>query len=30
MPSHKADERHQEKRGRSAAERDEFLKAAWR
>src|SRR5215216_5314298 len=30
MPSHKADERHQEKRGRSAAEREEFLRAAWR
>jgi transposase len=30
MPSHKADELHQEKRGRSAAERDEFLRAAWR
>jgi transposase len=30
MPSHKADERNQEKRGRFAAERDEFLRAAWR
>jgi transposase len=30
VPSHKADELHQEKRGRSAAERDEFLRAAWR
>jgi len=30
VPSHKADERNQEKRGRSATERDEFLRAAWR
>jgi hypothetical protein len=30
VPSHKADERNQEKRGRSAAEREEFLRAAWR
>jgi transposase len=30
VPSHKADELHQEKRGRSAAERHEFLRAAWR
>jgi hypothetical protein len=30
VPSHKADERNQEKGGRSATERDEFLRAAWR
>src|SRR5215208_4164686 len=30
MPSHKADGLHQEKGGRSATERDEFLRAAWR
>jgi hypothetical protein len=30
VPSHKADELNQEKGGRSAAERDEFLRAAWR
>ena len=30
MPSHKADELDQEKGGRLATERDEFLRAAWR
>ena len=30
VPSHKADGLHQEKGGRSATERDEFLRAAWR
>ena len=30
VPSHKADGRNQEKGGRSATERDEFLRAAWR
>jgi hypothetical protein len=30
VPSHKADELNQEKGGRSATERDEFLRAAWR
>ena len=30
MPSHKADEFHQKKGGRSATERDEFVRAAWR
>jgi transposase len=30
VPSHKADGLEQEKRGRSATERDEFMRAAWR
>jgi hypothetical protein len=30
VPSHKADELNQEKGGRSATEREEFLRAAWR
>jgi len=30
VPSHKADGRNQEKGGRSATEREEFLRAAWR
>jgi hypothetical protein len=30
VPSHKADELKQEKRGRSATEGEEFLRAAWR
>src|SRR5215211_8723397 len=30
VPSHKADGLHQEKGGRSATEREEFLRAAWR